>query len=76
MVNLFMISVIGLLTRKEDRMSNLNDDVRKEVERRVAIIESPDYEFVPGLTKVDKIAVLVSSIILTVLLIVVYNVWV
>ena len=38
----------------EDRDVYL-DEVQKEIERRVEIIESPDYEFVPPMSKASKI---------------------
>jgi hypothetical protein len=37
------------------------DNVQKEIERRVEIIESPDYEYVPAMSRASKmLAILVG----------------
>lgn len=54
-------------------MSTYLDELEKEVERRIDIIESPDYEFVPDITMVDKIASGIIVIASIAILAIAYN---
>lgn len=54
-------------------MSSVHEEINKEIIRRVEIIESPDYEFVSVMTRADKIAITILSVVLTVSMIIVYN---
>lgn len=58
---------------KEVEMSTYLDELEKEVERRIDIIESPDYEFVPDITMVDKIASGIIVIASIAILAIAYN---
>jgi hypothetical protein len=44
-------------------MSSILDELNQEIDRRIAIIESPDYDKGPPLNKVDYIAILITAIV-------------
>ena len=56
----------------EDRKTYL-DEVEKELEKRVELLESPDYEFIPGMSKVNKIIASLLGIVGFISIIVVYG---
>ena len=49
------------------------EEVQKEIERRVEIIESPDYEFVPGMSKTNKMIAALVGVACFMSILVVYN---
>ena len=58
----------------EDRKTYL-DEVEKELERRIELIEGPDYEFIPGMSKLNKTLALLLGVICFISIIVVYQVY-
>ncbi len=58
----------------EDRDVYL-DEVQKEIERRVEIMESPDYEFVPAMSKTSKVMAVLLGIACFASIIIVYHVF-
>lgn len=61
--------------RGGDKMNNYLDEMEQEIEKRVELIESGEYEFVPEIPKGDRIAAIVLGAICLISIVVAYNWW-